>query len=267
MLVHNELDIEQTNDADAKSEFFGVVKNGLFHLIGKAVGRIHADRIAGMHAGSLHKLHNARDKDLLSITDRIHLDLFTADVLVHQNRLVFIDFNGGLQVAAQCFFLGNDLHSSSAKHEAGTNKHRIANLSGSPEASLNARYSLPFGLRDVQRKKQFFKGIAVFGAFNGVAVGTDDPDTPRTERRSQIDRGLSAECRNDAFRLLHLNDVHDVFHTQRLKIELIRTGVVSRNRFWIVVDDDGLVAGRLDGLHRMNRGIVKLHALTDTDRA
>ena len=64
-----------------------------------------------------------------------------------------------------------------------------------------------------------------------------------------------------------MHHVHHVLRGQGLKIQLVRRGVVRGDRFGVVVDDNGLIAHGLDGMHRMDGGIVKLHALADADGA
>ena len=83
----------------------------------------------------------------------------------------------------------------------------------------------------------------------------------------EVDGGLAAQRRHHAFRLFKVDDSHDVFRRQRLKIQLVRGGVVGGHRFGIVVDDNGLIAGFFYGLHRVHRGIIELHPLTDANRA
>mgnify|MGYP002508599297 CR=1 FL=1 len=51
------------------------------------------------------------------------------------------------------------------------------------------------------------------------------------------------------------------------KIQLVRCGIIRGHGFRIVIDYNCLISGFFDRLYRMNRGIIKLHTLTDTDWA
>ena len=86
------------------------------------------------------------------------------------------------------------------------------------------------------------------------------------QRPGQVDSRLSTESNDHPFRLFQVENVHDVLCTERFKIQLVRTGIVSGDRFRVVVDNDCFIACLPDRADRMHRGIVKLHALADTDR-
>ena len=58
--------------------------------------------------------------------------------------------------------------------------------------------------------------------------------------------------------LLQLHHVHHVLHRQGLKVELVRAGVVGGHGLRVVVDDNGVVAALLDGLHGVDGGVVEL---------
>ncbi len=50
-----------------------------------------------------------------------------------------------------------------------------------------------------------------------------------------------------AFRFFERNNVHHVLYHQRLEVELVAGGVVGRDGFGIVIDDDRFVAAsRID---------------------
>ena len=220
-----------------------------------------------MYAGSLHKLHNAGDKHPLAVANGIYLNLFAANVLIHQNRLILVNFYCSLQVVTKRFFLGDDLHGSATEDKAGTDKYGVTDFLGRLCACLDTGYCLSFRLRNIQGNEQFFKGITVFRTLNSIAVGADDFHSTVSERFCQIDSSLTAQGCNNTLRLFHLDDVHNIFHAQRLKIELIRAGIVGGNSFGVVVDDNGFITRCLNGLYRMDSRIVKLNALTNADRS
>ena len=122
-------------------------------------------------------------------------------------------------------------------------------------------------LWDIQFQKNLFKTVTVLCLFNCLAIGADDLYATVNQRLRQVDGRLSAKRSNDAFRLFKVDDGHDIFRCQRLKIQFVRSRIVCGNRLRVIVDDDRLISGTFDRLHGMDSGIVKFHALTDTDRS
>ena len=171
-----------------------------------------------MDTGSLHKFHDTRNKNVLAITDSVHFNLLAADILVYQNRLIFIDFNSGLQILPQGRFLGYDLHGAAAQYKAGANQYGIADFSGGFYTGLDVGDSLSLGLGNVQGKQELFKGIPVFRLFYGIAIGADYFHTPISERLRQIDGRLPAQGGDDSLRLLQMDDVQHILNSEWLKI-------------------------------------------------
>ena len=71
-----------------------------------------------MDAGPFDEFHDARNEDLLPVTDSIDFDFLAADVAVHENRFVLIDFHGALQIFPKRFLLRNNLHRTAAENKA-----------------------------------------------------------------------------------------------------------------------------------------------------
>ena len=83
----------------------------------------------------------------------------------------------------------------------------------------------------------------------------------------ELDGRLAAEGHHDAYRLLHLDDVHHILREQRLEVQAVGGIVVSGNRFRVVVDNDHLIAQLLQRPDAVDGGVVKLDALPDADGA
>ena len=64
-----------------------------------------------------------------------------------------------------------------------------------------------------------------------------------------------------------MNNVHNIFKRQRLKIELVAGGIVGRDRFGVIVYDDCLKPRLLNCFYRVYGGVVKLNTLTDANRS
>ena len=83
----------------------------------------------------------------------------------------------------------------------------------------------------------------------------------------QLDGGLTAELYDCIIRLLCLNNTGNVLGRQRLEVQTVSGIKVSGNSLRVVVDDNGLAAEFLQCPDSVNRAVVELDALTDTDRA
>ena len=264
---NNKLNVKQSPDADAQPQLGGVFHNGILHRLTQGEGGIYADRVAGMNAGALHQLHDAGQENLFTIADGIHLRFLAYHILVNQHGLGVVHRKGILQIPFQHFPLGNDFHGSAAQHKAGAHQHRIADAVGGANAFFQGGDCLTGGVGDVQRLDNSVKSIPVLGLFDGSAVRSNDVHAPVVEALRQIHRGLAAQGDNDPLRVLQMDDVHHVLCRQRLKVQLVRRGVVRGDGFGVVVDDNGLIAHLLNGVDGVNGGIVKFHALADANGA
>ncbi len=182
-----------------------------------------------------------------------------------ENRLVLVHLDCVPEVMPEHFLAGDNLHGTSAQHEAGAYQHRISDALRRADAAFNVSHRLTLRVRDAQRFDDRVKGVAVLRLLDALAVGADDPHAAARQRLRQIDGGLPAQRGDDAIRMLKMDDVHHVLRRQRLKVQLVRRCVVGRNGFGVVVDDDCLVAHFPDGMHRVDGGVVELHALPDAD--
>ena len=167
----------------------------------------------------------------------------------------------------QHFLIGDDLHRPSAQNEAWPYQDRITDFLCGAHAFLDIRHGCSRRLRDAQVGKDLFKVFPVFRPFNRRAVRPDQPDTQHVQRLCKVDGGLTAQACDYSLRLFKVDDLHHVFGCQRLKIKLVCSGVVGRNRFRVVIDDDRFVSVPPDCLHCVNRGIVKFDSLPDSDRS
>ncbi len=221
VLINNELNVVQTHNADAQTKSLCILKDLTLHFIGDGESGIHADGVAGVDTGAFHQFHDAGHEHIVSVADRIDFHFLALDVLVHQNRLVDVDFNGGLQIVAELVFIAHDLHGAAAEHEARAHQDRIADLFRCADTFLNAGHRAAHRLGNLQFFEHFLKTVTVFSAVNRVAVRTDELDTALHERRCQIDCSLAAKACDDAVRLFKINDVHDTLGRQGLEVQLV----------------------------------------------
>ena len=83
----------------------------------------------------------------------------------------------------------------------------------------------------------------------------------------EIQRRLSAELHDHAFRFFLVVNIEHVFERERLEIKFVAGVVIGRNRFRIRVDHDGFeaeLAQREGGVHA---AVIKLDSLPDRGSA
>ena len=148
--VNDKLNVEQALDTNGGAKLLGILQNNALDLVGNREGGIDRNGVAGMHAGSLHQLHNAGNKYLRSIADRVDFDFLAANIFVNQHRLVRVDFHCCLQIMAELRFVGHDLHGAPAENEGGTHQNRVADFLCRGNAIFNSRYRAALGLRNIQ---------------------------------------------------------------------------------------------------------------------
>ena len=146
-----------------------------------------------MNTGTLNKLHNTCNEHVLTVTDRIYLDLFTLNVVVNENRLVLIDLNRSSKVVTKLVFVAHDTHCASAKHEGGANKNGISDSLRNLNTVLNLGNRLTLGLGNTERGEDFLKGVAVLRTLDSLAVCADDLNSAGSKRLRKVDSSLSAE--------------------------------------------------------------------------
>ena len=179
-----------------------------------------------MDASPLDQFHNAGDKDPFAVAHSVYLYFFAADIMIHEYRPALVDGLCRLEITPQVRLFGDDLHGTPAQDKAGADQHRVADFFCSFQAFCGGSDGTALGLRDSECFEEFLKQIPVLRLVDGVAVRANDPDAPCVERIRQIDRRLPAERYDDTVRIFHLDHVHDIFHAQWFKIQLVRAGIV-----------------------------------------
>ena len=265
-VVNDELNVEQTNDADTQTQFLCVFQDFAFCFVGYGECRVYGDGVTGVYACSFYVFHDTGYEYVDAVTNSVNFQFFTLDIFVNQYGLVFIDCYCSFQVCSQLFFISNDLHCTAAQYVGRTNQYRVTDFVCCFYTSFDVCYSLTFRLRDTQFTHDVFEGVSVFCFFDGFYICTDDFYAAFHQRFCQVDRCLTTQGSDDAQRLFQFNNVHNVFYCQRFEVQFVTCCVVCGNCFGVVVDDDGFVAEFFDCCYSMYCGVVEFYTLTDTDR-
>ena len=169
-------------------------------------------------------------------------------------------------MAESCFII-NNLHSTATEHVRRAYEYRVADASGNSDTIFDISNSFAIRLRYAEMRHDFFECVAVFSIFDSLYVSTDDRHTEAVQRFSKVDSCLATERNYDTFRFFEVDDIHYIFHSERFEVEFIRSSIVGRNSFRVVVDDDSLVASAADRPNSVNSRVVEFDTLTDTDWA
>src|SRR5699024_31441 len=128
---HGELDVEQAAHADSLGDRQRRLTDAFEHVLAQGQRGQDAGRVAGVDAGLLDVLHDAADEDLLTVVERIDVDLDGVfEEAVDEHGTVDGDLRGRGHVVEQLGAVVDDLHPAAAEDVGGTYEHRVADLLG-----------------------------------------------------------------------------------------------------------------------------------------
>ena len=105
LFIYDKLDIEQADDADAKTQLFGVFQDFALCRIGYGEGRgIRRWSRRSEHRYALHA-HDAGYEYIVAVTNSVYLQFLTLNIFINQNRLILVN-------RYSCFQIGSQLISS-----------------------------------------------------------------------------------------------------------------------------------------------------------
>ena len=162
--------------------------------------------------------------------------------------------------------MGDD-HVLAAQNVGRPHQNGIAQAEGSRQRFFFGMDDRSFRAGDAQFFKQGVKAAPVLGLIDAVRLRTHDGHLIVAQHLGQLDSCLTAEGHDDPHRILGPDNVHDVFIRQRFEIQAVGRVKVGGNGFGVIVDDNDLIAGFLQGPDAVDAGIVELDALSDADGA
>ena len=94
LVVHidDELDIVQTDKAEAFTDACCIVDDRIFDFLADRLSRVDGDGVTGVDTGTFDMFHDTRNIDVLAIGDRIDFKFLTDDVFVDKDRGIVADF-------------------------------------------------------------------------------------------------------------------------------------------------------------------------------
>ena len=267
IIYHNVLNVHQALNMKAYSQTLGIVDNGINNLGGQGLWWIYSNRVTRMYAGSLYMLHNTRNNHVNAIGNSIYLYLSTLHIAVYQNRMIWSYLYSSAHVISQLVLIVNDFHSTAAQYIGRTHHNRIANICCTGDSLLLAGNRNSFWTRDMSLSQYLIKALSILCPVNIIYRSTKYLDTSLGKSSRQINGSLATKLNDNTLWLFLVDNVQYILGSQRLKVQSIRNIKICGYGFWVVVDNNSLNTHIPQCPYRMNRAIVKLYTLTDTDRA
>ena len=115
--------------------------------------------------------------------------------------------------------------------------------------------------------EKLIKAFSVLCHINAVSRCSEDIYAVVAEVFCKLNSCLTAEGNNNAIWLFCVDNAHNIFICEWLKIKSVGCIEVCRNCFRVVIYDNNIKASLFQCPYAVNGGIVKFDALTDSDRA
>ena len=264
LVLHRVLHVHQTPNPDLEGEQARRLRDLVEPLRRQRIGRQRAGRVTRMNPRLLDVLHDAAHHDALSITDRVHVDLDrVGEEAVDQDRMLRGRAHGEAHVAPKLFHVLNDLHGATAEHVGRPDEDRVSDLFRDLFGLLLTSGDVALRPHELQLLQHLVEALPILGAIDRVRGRPDDRRAGLLERDGELQRGLTTELHDHAFRLLEFDDLEHVFEGERFEVEAIARVVVRRNRLGVAVDHDGLVTGLTEREDCVHAAVVELDPLTD----
>ena len=172
-------------------------------------------------------LHDTRDKDILAVTDSVYLKLSAHKILVYKYRVLYSLVENDSHVFLDIVIIECDYHVLSAENVRRSHKNRIVYLVCNFKSLVTSHDSEALRSLYFQLFKQLVKSLSVLSSVDSVRRSTKNVYTMLSHMLCKLDSSLSAECHNNANRLLNSDDVHNVLVSKRLEIKSVSSVKVS----------------------------------------
>ena len=156
-----------------------------------------------MHPCFLDMLHDARNDDVRSVGDGVHVDLDGIfEIPVHQHRPLGRGLHRAGHVVPDALLVVHDLHGPAAQHIGRADHHRVPDSVRRIHRLVARDRRAALGLQQSQLVEQFLEALAVLGTVDAVRRGPENAHLFFFERHRKFERRLSAELHDHADGLL-----------------------------------------------------------------
>ena len=267
VVIDQVLDIHQSLSIQGNGQIPGALDDLVCHHIVDVPGGVYGDGVAGMDAGALDVLHNARNQDVLAVADGVDLQLGAHQVFIDQNGVLDLLRQNDRHIFLDIRVIKGDDHVLAAQHVGRPHQHRIPDPVGDLQGFLGGHHRKALGALHVVLFQQLIEPLPVLRHIDAVKGGAQYVDSLVVQELGQLDGGLSAEGHNHAVGLLRMDHAHDVLGGERLEIQPVGGVEICGNRFRVIIDDNHLIARLFQRPDAVDGSVVELDALSDADRA
>ncbi len=237
------------------------------------------DRVAGVDAERVDVLHRAhRDARVVGVAHDLVLDLLPADEAFLDHDLA--DRAGAQPCAHDLVVRGLGLDDAAAgaaererRADDGRQADRVEGFLGRARALLRGRAfdDEARGVGLAEPVEEVTERLAVLGHVDRLERRAEQADRVTLEdaraghRRHQVQRGLAAQAREQALRLLLRDDRLDDLDREGLEVDRVGDRGVGHDRRRVRVDEDRADALGAQGAAGLRPRIVELGCLPDDD--
>src|SRR5207237_10008601 len=133
--------------------------------------------------------------------------------------LSFATFDCGRNIAPKISLVINQVHPSPAENERGPNENRIANAIGDRDGFFHPDSRAVRGLAQTKFIEHDSKELAVLCHLDAFRLGSENGDAGGFQSIGEIERRLSAELHDHAFRLFLVVNIEYVLECEWLNIK------------------------------------------------
>ena len=146
---------------------------------------------------------------------------------VDEDRTIRCNADSSLHITGHALIIIYDFHAASAKDVGRTNHNGITDPVRNPDRFFHGGSHSCFRHGDIQFVHDGTELISVLSQIDNSRRSTEDLDTVPFQIRCQIQRRLSPELGDNAYRLFLLIDRKNILQGQRFEIQLVGGVVVS----------------------------------------
>ena len=240
LVFHGKLYIHETDNP----QFHGHGPAGLFDFFyersGQGMRGKHTGRVSGMDAGLFYMFHDTADNGICAVTDGIHIHFDgVLEKFINENRVLKAFTAHGLHKVLNTRVVVDDSHVTAAKDVGWADDHGIADTVRGADGFFKGKDGIIFRLAQAKFLQKLLEPFPVFRPVYGIWLGADHFYSGLLQGYRQVQGGLSAELNNDPVRFFLFYDIQHIFTGKRLKIEFVRSIIVSGDGFRVGIDHNG----------------------------
>jgi hypothetical protein len=211
--LYRELHVDQPAYAQRQCDRARLRADLALDLVAQRQGRDHAGRVARVHAGLLHVLHDGPDPGPPAVADRIHVDLDRVlDEAVDQRR-------GLHRPRPQHRLVVTDAHLAAAQYVGGPHQHRVTDAGCDRGGLVHVGGDAPGRRLQAQVTQHASEPLPILGHVDRLERRAQELHALLLEPACQPQRRLAAELGDHADRVFALDHLEHVLDRQRLEVE------------------------------------------------